>query len=81
MASRQGLPAYCFVVGLRLVPPALRCGSASLLCAQLLAGTAAAARTLELSCPWLLVLCREAFDLFDTDGSGTIDAKELKGEW
>ena len=25
-----------------------------------------------------LTQCREAFDLFDTDGSGTIDAKELK---
>jgi hypothetical protein len=24
------------------------------------------------------MLYREAFDLFDTDGSGTIDAKELK---
>lgn len=24
---------------------------------------------------------REAFDLFDTDGTGTIDAKELKVEW
>lgn len=36
---------------------------------------------LKLLSVWLNILsnlCREAFDLFDTDGSGTIDAKELK---
>lgn len=31
----------------------------------------------QIVCP-MARSCREAFDLFDTDGSGTIDAKELK---